>query len=263
MKRFVQWISRAVGIGLGLAVLATQVAATPVVYTLQTVGDGKLGNHAFNEALITIVMTSDTRNVQTTRGPNGNKQFVNRTGQIQITVNDRGQVTTATFAPGEVYVFYDTVTGIAGVGSAISPSYPFALDCADSADGGPYVRDCAQGDWAFGGFDDGTLAVLATPYDPALPPDVTPQTLALPKSLADSTLLTGRTHSCATTYTVDAAGYLGVCGGPAPRGLRTDQGLLFLQDKVGGSNPGVGPYLWGLWDTSNVGYLHVEVIGGR
>ena len=31
-------------------------------------------------------------------------------------------------------------------------------------------------------------------------------------------------------------GNLGVCGGPAPRGLHTSKGDLFLQDLVGGTN---------------------------
>ena len=52
-----------------------------------------------------------------------------------------------------------------------------------------------------------------------------------------------------------------VCSGAAPSGLRTDHGLLYLQDYAGGSYNNIGVNGWGQWDTSNVGYLHVEVAG--
>ena len=59
-----------------------------------------------------------------------------------------------------------------------------------------------------------------------------------------------------------------MCAGPAPRGLRTSRGELFLQDLEGGSlNLGNSPIAvagnesgsGGGWDLANSGFLHVEV----
>lgn len=72
-------------------------------------------------------------------------------------------------------------------------------------------------------------------------------------------LLTGRTHSCATTYTISSNitdGDLVVCSGPAPVGLKTDHGRLFLQDQVGGSGTGGA----GGWAWANTGALQVETM---
>ena len=60
-------------------------------------------------------------------------------------------------------------------------------------------------------------------------------------------------------------GDLGVCGAPAPRGLHTSKGDLFLQDVVGGTNslgnlaPSNESGSEGGWDLANSGFLHVEV----
>jgi len=98
---------------------------------------------------------------------------------------------------------------------------------------------------------------------------------ALPQSLSEGTLLTGPAHTCAGVYTIDLSipdpyfpGDLGVCGGPAPRGLRTSKGELFLQDFEGGNlvpsnQPGGESGSNGGWDLANSGFLHVEVYGGH
>jgi hypothetical protein len=247
------------------------VQAAPVVYTLQTVGDGKLGSHPFAEALIRIVQTSDTSQVVAT--PSGRVQlFVSTTGSGGETIKQNGKSVVANSQPIQLYLFYDTGKGIAGFGSAISPTYPVALDCNNTTfNGTPYTADCQVGNAVnFNtsntgpsyGDRDGTLSALYLGST-----EFTPQTLALPKSLAQSTLLTGHVHMCAVSYTVgnfgntfEDLGDLGTCGGPAPAGhtLMTDHGGFSLQDMVGGSNSGVGPFGWGGWDTSNVGYLSVS-----
>ena len=260
---------------------AIGVQAAPVVYTLQTVGDGKLGFYPFAEAVIRIVQISDTSQVVATPSAAGSGTlFVNKGGYARVTIVQSGRPVVAYFAPGQIYAFYDTGKGIAGFGSAISPTYPVALDCSNNVnvvngaafndDGSPYTTDCQDGNAAntvqppnsfTWGDRDGTLSALFLGTT-----EFTPQTLLLPKSLAQSTLLTGHAHMCALAYTVgnpsntfEDVGNLGVCSGPAPHGLKTDHGGFFLQDMVGGSDPGVGPFGWGGWDTSNVGYLRVSV----
>jgi hypothetical protein len=253
-----------------------------VVYTLQTVADGWIGNRAFNQALVTFRMISNRRSVTTLPSPVDPTKslYENRAGYATVTVDDGTQVVTAAFAPGEVYVRYDTGAGVAGFGSPISPTYPVALNCSDSAypSESAYTADCLQGEaWNYINvgapeftFRSGILAQLSNPADPSA--GVT----ALPQSLSQGTLLTGPAHTCAGVYTFDPTnlsnylpGDLLVCRGPAPRGLHTNKGDLFLQDLEGGSlslgnlvivqdeaatDPG--------WDLANSGFLHVEVYKG-
>ena len=273
-------------LGTALVVSTIGVQAAPVVYTLQTVGDGKLGTHLFAEAVITIVQVSDTSQVVATPSAAGSGTlFVNKGGYARVTIVQNGRPVVARFAAGQIYAFYDTGKGIAGFGSAISPTYPVALDCSNTVNivngvpynvapnagnGTPYTADCQVGNGVnfllpagmIGyGERDGTLSALFIGTA-----EFTTQTLALPKSLTQSTLLTGHAHMCALTYSIgntantfEDIGNLGTCSGPAPSGLMTDHGGFFLQDMVGGSDPGEGPFGWGGWDTSNVGYLKVAV----
>src|SRR4029077_8313956 len=93
-----------------------------VVYTLQTVADGSIGNHVFNQALVTFRMISDVHSV--TSQPSSvdatKPVYENRHGYATVTVDDGGDIITAEFKPGEVYVRYDTGAGVAGFGSPIS-----------------------------------------------------------------------------------------------------------------------------------------------
>ena len=248
-----------------------------VVYTLQTVADGSIGGHLFNQALVTFQMIGDPESVTTQPSPvDASKPlYENRSGYATVTVDDGGQVISAQFAPREVYVRYDTGAGVAGFGSEISPTYPIALNCSNNSypSSSSYTVDCIQGaawdylstDDSFEIFHGGTLAQLNYPVDPSA------GVQALPQSLSQNTLLTGTAHTCAGVYTIVAGipyayfpGDLGVCGGPAPRGLHTSKGQLFLQDLEGGTltlgnlAPG-GAGSGGGWDLANSGSLHVEV----
>jgi hypothetical protein len=257
--------------------------ASGVVYTLQTVADGSIGGHVFNQALVTFQMISDTKSVRSQPSPvDATKAlYENRAGYATVTVDDGGEVIVAEFEPGEVYVRYDTGAGVAGFGSKISPTYPVALNCSDSAypSDNNYTADCLQGEaWNYLNFDygddvfrSGILAQLTYPGDPSAGVE------ALPQSLSQNTLLTGPAHTCAGVYTIISTipspylpGDLGVCRDPAPRGLHTSKGKLFLQDLVGGSlslgnsvivgdEAGSDPG----WDLANSGFLHVEVIRGN
>jgi hypothetical protein len=250
-----------------------------IVYTLQTVADGSIGNHAFYQALVTFRMFSSPRSVTRQPSPvDPTKSLYQNRGYATITVDDAGVVISAVFAPGEVYVRYDTGSGVAGFGSRISPTYPVALNCANGAypSDSTYTADCLQGAaWdylnvndSFEIFHGGTLAQLNSPQDPS------PGLTALPQSLSQNTILTGSTHTCAGVYTIGPPGPfpyyfpgdLLVCGGPAPRGLHTSKGDLFLQDQVGGSLSLGNAAIVGFeaatdpgWDLGNSGFLHVEV----
>jgi hypothetical protein len=263
-----------------LAALSAPDSESGVAYTLQTVADGSIGNHRFYQALVTFRMFSSPSSVTRQPSPvDPTKPLYENRGYATVTVDDAGVVISAVFAPGEVYVRYDTGAGVAGFGSRISPTYPVALNCANTAypSDSTYTVDCLQGAaWdyfhayginaSYSIFHAGTLAQLNAPQYPS------PGVVALPQSLSRSTILTGSTHACAGVYTIGPfqnnyfPGNLLVCGGPAPRGLHTSKGDLFLQDRVGGSlDLGSAP-VFGYesasdpgWDLGNSGFLHVEV----
>ncbi len=248
-----------------------------LVYTLQTVADGWIGQHAFTEALVTFRVFSNARSVTTQPSSVDPTKslYENHAGVATVTIDDGGQVIHATFAPGEVYVRYDTGSGVAGLGSQISPTYPLAFNCANGAypSDSTYTVDCLQGAaWDYLSntdsleiFHGGILAQLNDPQSPS------PAVLTLPQSLSQPTLLTGTAHTCAGVYTIAPPpdqfpyfpGDLAVCAGPAPGGLHTTRGDLFLQDLEGGTLSGngntSGAGSGGGWDFANTGYLHVEV----
>jgi hypothetical protein len=253
-----------------------------VVYTLQTVADGSIGGHVFNQALVTFQMISDPESV-TSRPSQVDATktlYENRDGYATVTVDDGGELIVAEFEQGEVYVRYDTGAGVAGFGSKISPTYPIALNCSDSAypSDGSYTADCLQGEaWNFFNsgnsyvFRAGILAQLSQPVYPSAGVGT------LPQSLSQNTLLTGTAHTCAGVYTFYTdptnpnpyfPGDLGVCASPAPRGLHTSKGKLFLQDREGGTlSMGNAPIVvngnesgsGGGWALANSGFFHVEV----
>jgi hypothetical protein len=250
------------------------------LYTLQTVADGSLGGYLFQQALVTFQMISDPESITSQPSPvDATKPlYENRAGHATVTVDDGWEVINAQFAPGEVYVRYDTGAGIAGFGSRISRTYPIFLNCSDSAypSDSNYTVDCLQGNaWNYLNvgqlhiFREGTLAQLSYPVEPSA------GVAALPQSLSQETLLTGTAHTCAGVYTIVPSipfpyfvGDLGVCAGPAPRGLHTSRGELFLQDLEGGTltlnnAPTDESGTNGGWDLANSGFLHVEVIGNK
>jgi hypothetical protein len=237
-----------------LAVATAGASADPVVYTLRTVADGKLGSRVFSEALVTIQMKADTETVQQQPSTVSGGIVYTNTGRAAVTIDDGTRITVAKFAPGEVYVRYDNGIGVAGFGSSISPSYPIALDCSQSL-------GCTQGDAS--SLRSGTLgALVGAPHN-----YFSQETNSLPATLLHSTLLTGPAFSCATAYTVltnpmVSGPYLGVCGGPAPRGLHTDRGDFFLQDQVGGSTGNAlandNQSIYFEWDFANYGSLQVQ-----
>ena len=225
------------------AVSAGVASADPVVYTMRTVADGKLGNRNFTQALVTIRLHGNTANVQ-----RQGSVLINAKGYATVTVDDGYRTTVAGFAPGEVYVRYDTYSGIVSVGSPISPTYPVALGCADWVDS-TYVQDCTLGDWTttnlgnspqqgmYNGTSEALADISAYPGDSIF---VSDGALGLPGSLSQTTLLTGRAHTCAGAYSIvppysqsQTTFYLDKCLSAARRGLATSQGPFFLQDKFG------------------------------
>jgi hypothetical protein len=199
------------------------VTARPVVYTLHTVADGTLDGRAFTQTALVIEFRGDTDNIVTNTLINGAVVLTNSVGSSKVTVTIGGKPHQARFAPGQIYVRYDTSNGIVGFGSfGISPTYPVAIGCDND--------DCTGGDvtlasYLYWGIVGAASDLAAYPGDwiyfsYEIPP--------LPVNLSKSTLLTGNAHTCAVPY----ATYQ--CLSPASLGLHTDRGDLFLQDQTYG-----------------------------
>jgi hypothetical protein len=244
-----------------LATAAGSASANPVVYTLRTVADGRIGTHVFSEALVTFRMKADTANVASQPSAFNGSTVLTNTGVTTVTIVDGTQIIFATFMD-PLTVRYDTGAGIAGFGSSISATYPIALNCSQT-------NGCPN-PWGAGFLGAGTLGVLL-----GLQPnqyDASQETKNLPKSLAKTTLLTGPAFTCAGAYTIENPGsffeHLGVCGAPSAQPLRTSRGNFYLQDQIGGSTsdpiPADAPdQIYYGWDLANYGSLQVEVLEGE
>jgi hypothetical protein len=204
------------------AVLSRQAEAAPVVYTLITVSDGKLGETSFKEAEVTLEFHGDTRNV--VRDSSSAGVFANHKGYatVTVTINHRRHV--ARFESGEVFVRYDTKNGLVGFGSVVSPTYPVTLGCGNA--------DCTLGDDNSSNGIAQALALYAA--DPSMYASVlSGPTKKLRTGLTETTLLTGGTHACPVPYTTDFNGAPLDCSPMAPIPvLHTDRGDFSLQDKV-------------------------------
>lgn len=203
---------------IGVATVALAVCggvqAKPVVYTLRTVSDGQLGSLTLIQAAITITFSGDTRNVKTVVNSAGDIVYTNSQGEATVTVTMAGRTVKATFAPGQIYVRYDTTNGAVGFGSAIAPTYPLTIGCG--------TVSCLTA-------DDERYGIVATLVDQSagdLVDSISPNVLALPANLSQATILTGATSACAVAY--NAAG---VCPAAAPNALKTDHGGFYLQDQ--------------------------------
>lgn len=210
--------------GLGLICLlgaSSVVEARGVLYTVTTVTDGQLGATPFSQAVVTLRFLGDTRHVQVDTS-SGHTIYTLTEGVATVSVNPGTVTTTASFAPGQIYVRYDVTAGVVSLGSGASSTYPIALDCS--------YASCSTGDWAVGfGTSDGTAGALAdlaaAPADSAL---VSPATAQLPANLSQNTLLTGYVSACPAPYDPTT----GLCQVVSP--LQTNHGSFYLEDHYSG-----------------------------
>jgi len=222
------------GLGTCLALAMAGAVAAPVEYRLETVTDGQIGARAFSRAAVTIVLVTDTRDVQTAT-VNGATVYTVQNGQATIRVSDESGVLTARIAPGQIYARYDITNGILGFGSRVSPFYPIALGCGNAscsegsvqAQGGPGVYNtCCY-------FEDGLLPMLvdlaAVPSDKLY---VSPRVLWEHETLSFPTLLTGVVQACAVPYTNGMYQGQYSCNAAATVPLHTDHGDLYIQDQA-------------------------------
>jgi len=240
-------------LALGVTV-AVDVEARPVTYTLRTATDGKIGGVPFARAEVTFTFVGDTQNIETQQSTIGKPIYVNSLGQSTVTIVEGGKITVARVDANQLYVRYDTGTGIVSFGSQkIGPTYPVALGCEGKFfDFAPTtVPDCSVGDWSFGNYygtfgvfsdfvDYGTADAIADAEN--YPADIiyySSQTLAMvPPSLARSGVLTGSAHVCAGSYVAGPVGSrAAVCPIEASSAIDTDQGPLYFQD-ISADGPG-------------------------
>jgi hypothetical protein len=193
--------------------------ASPVVYRVTTVADGKLGRSLFTDAVVTVSIYSDTRAV-IKRNVQGATVYENHAGRATVTVTEPGKrPLIAHIAQGRLFVRYDITNGIASVGSeAVGPFYPFVIGCND-------YPTCSQGEAYLDGDDgisDAIPAVLAgLSVAPQLAVQESPATVALPASLSSPTHLDGFVLDCAVYDAQDN------CSGPPAKAIPTVEGGAF------------------------------------
>jgi len=205
--------------------LSGGIHAEPVTYTFYAVTDGALGTQGFSESTVRLQFRGDTQDLvkQTATGV-----LVYRMdrGDASVTVTSGGVTKTARITAGQVYVYYDVLNALVGIGSyAVGPGYPLSLNC-------PAYR-CPTGTAIY---TVGALADLTSN-----PGDSTRYSHAvsrLPATLAKPTLLTGPVSACAVPYLL--VNFIYTCPyAPATAMLQTDAGGFYLQDMQGFEGKGM------------------------
>jgi hypothetical protein len=130
---------------------AAPVCGSPLVYTANFVTNVKIGDHAYNNASVTIVFKGDTNDIAdvavggtllasqecTGNGGVGYFKYLSK-GVVTISARSAGRGVTATLVPNQVFVALDSCNGGIGFGSYVTgnlePAYPvgFALGTAMS-----------------------------------------------------------------------------------------------------------------------------------
>ena len=196
---------------------ARRAAATPVVYTLYAVTDGKLGSQTFSQAQVTITFRGNTSNVTTEQGQ-GAVVYRNDQGEATVTLTQRASKSVAHIAAGQIYVRYDPKNGTVGFASVtVGPTYPIYL-------GGGGFSNCIYGHQCLQPFNQivSALADVAG-YGPDQAFYST-NLEALSTNLTNSTLLTGYIDSACVPPAPSVA-----CSSP----IHTDLGDLYLQYSYG------------------------------
>jgi hypothetical protein len=202
---------------------AATVHASPVIYTVRTVASGRLGSVSFTDARVTISFVGDTKNVHMT-AVGGAVVYTNSSGiaNVGITGLDGGTVH-ATIKAGQIYARYDTQLGLVGFASAIGLAYPIIVGCPD-----PFVCSdigTTDGYTIFAHYDGIATELADIAAHPADVWSASTDTLNLPTSLSESTLLTGHPRACSVAFASDAS-----CPSAPSKPLHTDQGDLYLLD---------------------------------
>ena len=164
----------------------TTTSAHPITYHGYLISDLTLGGQYYSGAQVYLSFNSDTSNVVPFSSGHG---FRNTTGSAHVTIVSGGQqVTSADFAPGQIYVYYDVDHASIGFGSMKNGStesgYPLSITANQDSNSSGLVENSLVG-----AVSDLTL----TPADAA---NFTAATAGLKTNLKNGTLMSGGASSC-------------------------------------------------------------------
>jgi hypothetical protein len=175
------------------------------------ISDVTLGTQHYTGALVYLSFAADPRTVSpfadaTSYG------YVNPFGRGKVTIVAGNGTTSAYFAPGQLYIYYDVKNSAVGFGSyAAGRGYPLTFTAT-------------QPSGSFYGFQHSTLGaaadIMRTPADIV---SYTPLTANLVTNLRNSTTLCGNASSCDVLDPTTA-----ICTNLSPTPLATSQGSFYL-----------------------------------
>jgi hypothetical protein len=209
----------------------------PITYTGALISNAKLDGHVYQNAQIYISFDAD----RSTALPFQDAQsagYINATGQGRLKIVHGSSVTSADFAPNQLYAYFDKTHGSVGIGSkAGGRGYPFTVTRNEDVQGL---------------VENSTIGAITDILSGTRVTDFTPQTATLVTDLTNQTVLSGAASSCVS---FDPA--TSVCSALTPIALKTSAGDFYLYEPytddetpIGNSPPdGTHPYSinWGVW----------------
>ena len=199
----------------------------PITYNGVVVADASLGGQSFNGALVYISFQADPHNVVPFSDAISSG-FLNTAGKGRVTIVSGRHVVSASFLPGQIYVFLDVKNSSVGFASyASGRGYPLAFTAT-------------QPSGSFYGFQSSTLGavgdILRTAADAS---KYTPLTATLLTNLTNPTTLSGNASSCGSLDPTTA-----ICSNLTPVPLATSQGSFTITEPYTDDVTGTGtqPY---------------------
>jgi len=200
------------------ALVKTPASPKPMTYHGYVISDVWLGSQHYKAAQVYLSFQADASTV--TSFSNGSSYgYMNTVGTGGVTIISGATVVSATFNPGQIYVYYDLGHASIGFGSAAGTGYPLSFTAKSDTS---LDTDLAGG--YLGALGNSTV-VAATDLT-VTPPDATrytPQTATLATHLTNNTALSSAASSCvafdpATSY----------CSNLTPTPLKTSKGDFYL-----------------------------------
>jgi hypothetical protein len=206
----------------------------PITYYGYLISDASLGFRQFSGAQVYLSYTADASTAVPFNNGAASHGFINSGGSGHVTIVSGGRVTSADFAPGQIYVFYDVGTASVGFGSTAGGSgYPLSITANLDYDG------LVENSSIFAVADLTTTSADATLY--------TAETATLATDLTNPTTLSGAANSCVAFNPVTSA-----CSNFTPVALQTSRGAFRLyepywDDETGNQVPGPYSINWGVF----------------
>jgi hypothetical protein len=203
--------------GFFMTKVGTSVAR-PISYHGYVIADATLGGVRYAGAQVFLSFDGDAGSAVAFHSGASSYGFINRTGEARVSIVSGGRTISATFEPGQIYVYYDVGRSGIGFGSGVGwRGYPLTVT-AKPNDIVYYVgSDLVSYTTA-----DAVSQMIRTP---SLSSMYSPETATLATDLTNATVISGEASSCvafdpATSY----------CTNYTPVALKTNHGDFYLYE---------------------------------